>query len=75
MVEMRYRAVVERVDHLAQHEQRLVDVAALGHAYPDVVRSAVVLASCQVNQMQLAHVLALAVPVLDLIACMRACAV
>ncbi len=67
MVVITYRSVIERVDDLAQHEQGLVDVAALGHPNADVVRPAIVLAAGQIDQVQLAYVLALAVPVLHLI--------
>jgi hypothetical protein len=67
VVMITYRSVIERVDDLAQYEQGLVDVAALGHPNADVVRPAIVLAAGQIDQVQLADVLALAVPVLHLI--------
>mmetsp|Transcript_18575 Transcript_18575/g.71685 ORF Transcript_18575/g.71685 Transcript_18575/m.71685 type:complete len:211 (-) Transcript_18575:662-1294(-) len=54
-VSVRYAdcAVVQCSDDLAQHEERCVDAAALSHAQAVVVGVAVVLAACQVDQMQL----------------------
>ena len=48
------RAVVQRRDDVAQHEERGVDRGALGHAGALVVEQPVVLRARQVDQVQLA---------------------
>jgi len=55
----RYRAVIECIYNLAQHEEGAVDIRALHHPYAHVICPSVVFTSRQIDEMQFASQLPL----------------